>query len=233
MVRAFPSLSLAFSSKGKVKESVEEVASDEQNVAQLFSDHKAEEASENVKVVASSGSQAVEEQTSKDAPEPVEKKAEDSGNARVKTTFLGFEGIDDFDDLDDEDEEISDAPATAAPIATFPTGWLVVADGPGRGASFALGTGVNGIGRGEDQTVCLDFGDNSISREGHVHVAYDIEDESFYVGHGGKSNLARLNGKPLLSTETLEDRDTIKIGQTTLLFIALCNDEFSWANDAE
>ena len=49
------------------------------------------------------------------------------------------------------------------------------------------------------------------------------------MGHGGKSNLVRLNGKPLLSTEVVGDGDEIQIGETTLLLKVLCTPAFNWA----
>ena len=110
----------------------------------------------------------------------------------------------------------------------FPVGWIVVQEGPGRGAGFSLHAGVSLIGRGEDQAVCLDFGDNSISRDNHASIAFDDESGQFFFGHGGKSNIVRLNGKPVLSTEELSHGDTIKIGETTLRFQALCGADFSW-----
>lgn len=113
--------------------------------------------------------------------------------------------------------------------ARFPIGWLVVIDGPGRGAAFTLQTGLSTVGRGADQTVTLDFGDTSISRDRHAAVAYDDEDNLAYIGHGGKSNIVRVNDRPLLSTEPLGDRDTIRIGKTTLRYFALCDETFSWA----
>ncbi len=143
---------------------------------------------------------------------------------RVKTRLLGF------DHSNGSMEEIgSRATAAAAPEAVkFPVGWLVVVEGPGRGASFALGHGVSQIGRGEDQAVALDFGDTAISRERHAMVAYDDETRSFFLGHGGKSNLVRLNGKPVLSTENVSHGDMIRVGETTLMLAALCGESFSW-----
>ena len=142
---------------------------------------------------------------------------------RVKTRLLGF------DHSNGTLEEIGSR-APAAPDATqFPVGWLVVVDGPGRGASTALGHGVSQIGRGEDQAVSLDFGDTAISREGHAMVAYDDETRSFFLGHGGKSNLVRLNGKPVLTTEAIKNGDRIKLGETTLMLVALCGEDFSWS----
>ena len=37
-----------------------------------------------------------------------------------------------------------------------------------------------------------------------------------------------MNGMPVLSTEELSNGDTIRIGETTLKFIALCGDDFNW-----
>ena len=114
----------------------------------------------------------------------------------------------------------------------FPYGWMVVLDGPGKGASFPLLAGISQIGRDEDQAVQLDFGDTSISRSNHAAIAFDDEERAFFIGHGGKSNLVRLNGKPLLSTERLKNGDIIRIGETTLRLVALCDETFSWSGPA-
>lgn len=148
---------------------------------------------------------------------------------RVKTRLLGFQ-------VDEETKDVfANQSVGTAPVAAdmFPTGWIVVLEGPGRGASFSLHAGVSQIGRGEDQTVRLDFGDTSISRNNHAAVAFDEEQSKFFLGHGGKSNLVRLNGQPVLSTEEMVDGDEIRIGETTLKFIALCGDDFSWTGNGD
>lgn len=141
-------------------------------------------------------------------------------SARVKTRLLGFSA----EAFADEDPIKSGAKASS----DFPVGWLVVVSDTGRGKAFALRDGVSTVGRGTDQTVCLDIGDNSISRESHISIAFDAEQKKFYVGHGGKTNLVRLNNKPLLSTEELNSKDMIRLGETTLRFMAFCDDDFSW-----
>lgn len=143
---------------------------------------------------------------------------------RVKTRLLGFNGDDESNPFD----AAAAGPAAAAAPVLYPVGWLVVAAGPGRGQSFAIFAGVSQIGRGEDQAVRLDFGDTAISRHNHAAVAYDREQRRFYLGHGGKANLVRLNGKPVLSTEELADGSRITIGETTLHFVALCGTGFDW-----
>jgi hypothetical protein len=145
---------------------------------------------------------------------------------RTKTRLIGFERSDGaVVDL------FNDAPA-AAPTKSvkFPVGWIVVAEGPGRGESFSLLTGMSQIGRGDDQAVQLDFGDNSISRSNHAAIVYDPDSKEFLLGHGGKSNIVRLNNKPVISNEAIKTGDLIRISDTVLRFVALCDKEFNWAD---
>lgn len=147
---------------------------------------------------------------------------------RTKTRLIGFEKSDgDVVDL------FNDAPKAAPTMRTkFPVGWIVVAEGPGRGESFSLLSGMSQIGRGEDQAIQLDFGDNSISRTNHAAIVFDPEGKEFLLGHGGKSNIVRLNNKPLISNETLKTGDIIRIGETVLRFVALCDKSFNWSDGA-
>ena len=143
-----------------------------------------------------------------------------------KTRMLGFNPQADGPDL------FAQKPAIAADTSVkFPVGWVIVIDGPGRGECFTLSGGAAQIGRGDDQGIRLDFGDTSISRENHAAIAYDADENTFVLAQGGKANLVRLNRRPVLSNETLTHGDDIKIGQTTLRFIALCEGEFSWGTD--
>lgn len=168
------------------------------------------------------------------AAEPSPPRAAGRRSSRSKTRVLGFEpqppAVAPL--LDEGRMEPSAGMGEAQPKAkmvTRPTGWLVVTEGPGRGAAFALMQGISQIGRGVDQTVALDFGDMAISRQNHAAVAYDPATHRFHIGHGGKSNLVRLNGKPLLTTEALADGDEIQIGETTLMLKVLCTPDFNWA----
>ena len=145
---------------------------------------------------------------------------------RTKTRLIGFEKSDGaVVDL------FNDAP-TAAPAKSvkFPVGWLVIAEGPGRGESFSLLSGMSQIGRGEDQAVQLDFGDNSVSRTNHAAIVYDPDNKDFLLGHGGKSNIVRLNDKPVISNEPIKTGDVIRIGDTVLRFVALCDETFNWSD---
>lgn len=145
-----------------------------------------------------------------------------SRSGHVKTRMLGFnpESLGVADPFESQGKK---------PESAFPVGWIVVVGGPGLGSSFVLHDGVARVGRGEDQEICLNFGDNAISRENHVSLAFDAEQNAFYVGQSGRGNIVRLNNKPLLSTEQLRSGDQIRIGETTLRFAALCGEDFAWA----
>ena len=174
-----------------------------------------------------------ENEEARAAPTSIAVGSERRRPTRSKTRILGFEMqpasvVPLF-------EEAEKAPVPVAPanpgqgFVMFPAGWLVVKAGPGRGNAFALSQGVSQIGRGSEQTVALDFGDMAISRQNHAAIAYDAGSHQFHVGHGGKSNLVRLNGKPLLSTEVVGDGDEIQIGETTLILKVLCTPAFNWS----
>jgi hypothetical protein len=152
------------------------------------------------------------------------REGQSTGSNRAKTRLLGFHG-----EAPVQDIFAMSAATGAVAEPTFPIGWIVVIDGPGRGASFTLTAGLSTVGRDANQTVSLDFGDGSISRENHIAIAYDEEDCRTYVGHGGKSNIVRLNDQPLLTTQDLKDGDTLRIGKTTLRFVAFCGETFNWA----
>lgn len=145
---------------------------------------------------------------------------------RTKTRLIGFESSAGVVDL-------FDSTPAAAPTkrAKFPVGWAIVVEGPGRGECFSLESGMSQIGRGEDQAIQLDFGDNAVSRTNHAAIVYDAEKHTFLLGHGGKSNVVRLNDEPVISNEALKNGDLIRIGETTLRFVPLCSPEFNWADD--
>jgi hypothetical protein len=148
---------------------------------------------------------------------------------RAKTRLLGFESA--SDDSSNPFNAVGGGSSNTAAQA-FVVGWIAVTDGPGRGNSFPLHTGVSQIGRGEDQAVRLNYGDNSISRSNHAAIAYDHEQNKFFLGHGGKANLVRLNSNPVLSTEELCNGDIVEIGETKLRFVAFCDTSFNWGSPA-
>lgn len=110
-------------------------------------------------------------------------------------------------------------------------GWVVVVEGPGRGVALQVYYGQNAIGRGAELRIRLDFGDARISREAHAFLVYDEVQRKFFLKDNGKSSVVRLNGSIVLAPTQVQDRDLITIGQTTLLFVALCGVGFDWLAD--
>ena len=111
--------------------------------------------------------------------------------------------------------------------------WLVVTAGPGRGEFRAVKYGQNSVGRGEDQRICLDIGDEKISRDAHAYVVYDERQRKFFVKDGGKSNLIRRNGEPVLAPTEMAHGDLLSLGDTELTFVAFCGPNFDWLDGDE
>ena len=142
---------------------------------------------------------------------------------RVKTRLLGFDRSDGSSDVFDASKAV-----VKQNVIMNAVGWVIIVNGPGRGACFPLLNGMSQIGRDDDQQIQLDFGDSSVSRSNHAAIAYDTQNHQFFFGHGGKSNIVRLNGAPVVSTEVLKHGDHISIGETELRLIVLCDSEFNW-----
>ena len=62
------------------------------------------------------------------------------------------------------------------------------------------------------------------------HPDMDVEQLLAYVDRPEQYAGIRLNGKPVLSTEELANGDLVRIGETTLKFVALCGEDFTWAS---
>lgn len=141
-----------------------------------------------------------------------------------KTRLMGFDTSDGRADLFDEDA----AETAETGRCQFPVGFVFVTKGPGLGESFAIRSGMSQIGRGEDQAVRLDFGDQAISRSNHAAIVYDPKEHTYLLGHGGKANIVRLNGTPVVSTSDLKDGDVIELGETAMRFVGICSNDFNW-----
>lgn len=106
-------------------------------------------------------------------------------------------------------------------------GWLVGLNGEVAGESFEIKTGKNFIGRGDNMDVVL-RGDKRVSRNKHAIIIYEPKNKMFMVQPGESRELFYLNGNVVLNTEKIEQNDRLYIGETELLFIPLCGENFSW-----
>lgn len=119
-------------------------------------------------------------------------------------------------------------PAGVDPVV----GWLVCVDGPERGRDYRLHAGRNFVGRSPQMHVAL-TGDATVSREKHCVVVYDPRANVFRVAPGESAALTYRNGESVDVPVPLQPYDRVEIGKTTLLFLPLCSDRFTWdASDA-
>jgi len=107
-------------------------------------------------------------------------------------------------------------------------GWLVVTEGAGLGNAIEFSYGRQGIGRDVSQGICLNFGDEQVSREGHAFIEYDPRESKAYLSKG--ANLVYHNGDRVGqgAETTLTTGDTIELGDTKLRYVAFCGADFCW-----
>ena len=109
-------------------------------------------------------------------------------------------------------------------------GWLVVVGGPGIGCYRPIFEGNNTIGRGLNQRIPLDFGDDTISSEEQAYIRYDSAARSFlFVPNLAKTNVVSVNDKRPTGAVELNQMDVITVGRTQLVFVPFCGAEFDWA----
>ncbi len=160
--------------------------------------------------------------------EPAEDEALENPG-RVKTRLLNFG----FKPRPEPEATKESEEAESPVIEAAPLGWIAVIDGPGRGNSFCLVDEVSQIGRGEGQAIQLGFGDDYISRENHASIVYRPKKREFELHFNGKANPVRLNKQKVIGVELLRSGDRIRIGISTLRFLALCDEHFAWTTPEE
>jgi hypothetical protein len=109
-------------------------------------------------------------------------------------------------------------------------GWLVCIGGPDRGRDYRIRSGRNFIGRAEQMHICIE-GDPAITREKHAVISHDPKQGRFMLLPGDGSGLTYLNDNPVEVPTELKARDTIELGETKLVFVPFCGEDFQWRTD--
>ena len=110
-------------------------------------------------------------------------------------------------------------------------GWLVVVGGPGIGAYRPIFMGSNSIGSDPGQRIPIDFGDEFISREEQAYIRYDADDRSFlFIPNLAKTNVVSIDNVKPTSAVRMMPYDIIAMGDTRLVFIPFCGEEFDWSD---
>lgn len=108
-------------------------------------------------------------------------------------------------------------------------GWLICVKGNNLGRDYRLTAGRNFVGRSQEMDVCIK-GDNTVSRNAHAIVVYDPKSNSFLAQPGDAKELFYINGELVLMATKLSAFDKISLGETELMFIPLCGEEFNWSS---
>ena len=109
-------------------------------------------------------------------------------------------------------------------------GWVVVVGGPGIGNFRPVFEGNNSVGRGTQNRIAIDFGDEAISSEEQAYIRYDSSDRSFlFVPNLAKTNVVSVNNKKPTGAVELNQMDVIVMGRTQLVFVPFCGSDFDWS----
>jgi hypothetical protein len=106
-------------------------------------------------------------------------------------------------------------------------GWFVCIEGKDRGADYRIHSERNAIGRSASNDIAIG-NDETISRENHAAVVYDPKRKNFRLLAGGGRGLVYVNDEAVDYSVPLKEGDTIELGETKLLFVPLCGEDFDW-----
>lgn len=106
-------------------------------------------------------------------------------------------------------------------------GWLVCISGPNQGEAFELRAGKNFIGRSAIMDVVIEK-DNKISRDKHSAIMYEPMGRQFILLANEGSGMTYLNDKIALNTQELKDRDILMMGDSKLMLVSFCGENFTW-----
>lgn len=112
------------------------------------------------------------------------------------------------------------------------SGWLVAVSGPEKGRDFRITVERNFIGRSENMDIQITE-DESVSRENHTSVSYSPKNQTFRLYPGESKGLVYLNDQEVLTPELLKAYDIIELGQTKLMFVPFCGENFQWDHDED
>lgn len=137
-------------------------------------------------------------------------------DARKKASSGDDEGVTQvvFDEIDDG----------------FVLAWLTVTNSSAKGKVFTLTTAKNTIGRSDpEHPVDIDLrNDRGISRGVQAMIVYDPLNKKFFLQSTGGKTFVYVNKEILLTYTELKPYDVIRVGETNLVFVPLCCEQFSW-----
>ena len=70
--------------------------------------------------------------------------------------------------------------------------------------------------------------DDTVSRESHALVTYDVKHNSFSLSPGQSRGITYCNDEQVEMVRPLNAYDVIEVGKSQLLFLPLCGEKFQW-----
>lgn len=107
-------------------------------------------------------------------------------------------------------------------------GWLVCIKGAEKGRDYRIRSERNFIGRDPKMDICID-GDDAISRDNHAVISFNPKKNTYLLSPGASKGIIYLNEEEVAISAELKAYDMIGMGETMLLFIPFCGEDFSWS----
>ena len=106
-------------------------------------------------------------------------------------------------------------------------GWLICIKGVNKGRDYKIHIGRNTSGSGEENSIAV-LGDNAVSKAEQVIIIYNPENNRFFAWAGSSQPSSYLNGKLLLDKTEVKKNDVLELGNTRLMLIPCCDENFDW-----
>jgi phage FluMu protein Com len=106
-------------------------------------------------------------------------------------------------------------------------GWLTCIKGESTGETFKIKAGKNSIGSSLSSEISL-AKENGIARDRHAQITFEPKKRQFFIQNGDSEGLIYVNNELVTTFAELKNYDIISLGETELIFIALCGEKFTW-----
>ena len=106
-------------------------------------------------------------------------------------------------------------------------GWVVCIEGPSKGQDYRIKSERNFVGRDKSMDISIS-GDMGISRENHAVISYNPKNNGFRLFPGEGHGIVYLNDEEVYNSIELKRGDIIEMGETKLMFIPICGEDFKW-----
>jgi hypothetical protein len=113
--------------------------------------------------------------------------------------------------------------------ARYVVAWLVGISGSARGESFPVRMGRNILGRSQKSDILIT--DDQASAH-HADLVYRPDEKRYILMDHNSTNGTFVNNEEISPRRDLQPRDIIRIGKQKLMFVPLCDENFSW-NEGE